>query len=1261
MKQLLLSFFLCVAVAGSGQTPVLQVPVGHAKSVVAVAYSPDQSFFYSGSDDALLIKWDIANNTIHHTFKGHKSAVYAVDVAPPWIISGDDSGKIILWNHQSGKKARQYDAHNGGVSQLLFLPGGQQFISTSFNGDVKIWSVERPDPVQVLPYQMHSIEDAVLSADGRLLLTGNAGGEGQLWRMNDISQPVVTFQVPQSTGIRAVAISPDGTTGYTGDLKGQVSAWNLSDGTMQDTWPLGGGGYIEKLFYLKDRLIAVCNRDDGASRLWDVLDARPLKNLSEAHGGHTLDIAISPDGQYLLSGSIDKTINQWTTTDWALKQRFKGHAHQVEALTIATDGFMFLARNQDGTHRLWDFGSGKITEALDKKQHAQTFGPEEGTLLYGTETGQLTLLDTRKHANQFQIQDFEEQDNLHAIAVHPEGTYLLTAGYNAHLRRADNQELVRTFDDHEDWITSKGLGFSPDGRWIITASWDGTARLYAFNEPDQPASILPNHNGGAEVVAFSPNSQYVLTRSMEDYTIYLWVTETSELLRTFPKTERSDWAELKFSRDSRFLFIPNQEQEIKAWDIQKGKYAYTLPGGETTALGVSPFTDEVVLGNMWETEALVYDVAQQKVKFQLKGHRSTVSSAKYTPDGRFILTTSWDNTIGLWDASNGQLIATLIHIDENDWAVTTPQGFFDASPNAMALMHYEVFKDDTYEVIELEQMKARYHVPGLLAKLYAGASLPQVQELDQADLFPVVEAQITGDKLEVSLTARDGGIGPVTVLLNGVEMTADANPNRQNRFTLDLTPYERFLWRTSQQKANTITVQAWNAGRWLSSPPLELTYDRYRSSQADGRGNSNDSPSVIEDDDYRHLDLNIHVLAVGTSLYEGESLRLTYPDHDAIAMARSLLAIGNEMLRNINAGETYSDRVQVHCLTSQPEKPEALNGTPVKWAISSKSNILARLQAIQEQARAEDIFVLYLSGHGLTYGSHPETEFHYMTKEAQSDNLSSAEVRAAWTLSGSEITEALNEIPALKKVMIVDACNSGRMVELINVGSRSLSNSQIRPLDRMKDRTGVYIISGSAPDRKSYESSLFGQGLLTYALLQGMMEEAVQTADGSYVDLLPLFQHARDAVPRLALNVGETQEPMMGVPKHGSSFDLGIYNERVQIPIGKPKPIISGANFVNASEMIDDLGFLDKMRQALLREHERGSNADFQFMEISPRPQGAYLLGGSYTKDAGQFTVLAKLFIPGSDVRIPLEVRPADNLDQLARYVVRAAKKALKK
>lgn len=1262
MKHLLVVFCFCIALTSRGQAPVLQVPIGHAQPVEAVAYSPDQSYFYSGSKDSLLIKWDIVNNTIHHTFKGHISTVFAVDIAPddaPWIVSGDDSGKIILWDQQSSKKVRHYDAHSVGVSNLLFLPGGKQFISTSFQGDIKLWSVDRQEPVAEYPYQMHSIEDAVLSSDGQFLLTGNAGGEGQLWRINDTNQPAIIFQTPQNTGIKSVAISPDGNTGYTGDLNGRVIAWSLIDGRVQDSWTLEGEGYIQKLFYLKDRLIALCNRDDGASTLWDVTASRPIKNLSEAHGGHTLDIACSPDGQHLLSGSIDKTINQWDTREWALTQQFKGHAHQVEELSISPDGYMFLARNKDGTHRLWDFSSGKITKSLAQKEHAQTFGPEEGTLLSGNKTGMLTMLDTRKHINQFELQDFEEQD-LHAIAVHPEGTFLLTAGYRAHLRRADNQELVRTFSDHEHWITSRGLGFSPNGRLVITASWDGTARIYVIDEPDRPALVLSNHKGGTDFIAFSPNSQYVLTRSVEDRTLYLWATETGQLISAFPKAERSDWTELKFSADSRFLFIPDPEQRVKAWDIQQQRYTYALPGRKTSAMGVSPSTNDIVLSNMWDTEATVYDYNSQQVKFQLEGHRSTISSAQYTPDGRFILTTSWDNTIRLWEAGNGQLIATLIHIDKQDWAVTTPQGFFDASPNAMKLMHYEVFKDDAYEVIELEQMKSRYHIPGLLAKLYAGTALPQVRELDRAELFPVVEAQLTGDQLEVSLTARDGGIGPVTIALNGVELTDDASPNRQNSFTFDLKPHERFLWSENQQKANILSVQAWNAGQWLSSPPLELRYDKYRSSQADGRGNANNNSPPPEEDDYSHLDLNIHVIAVGTSLYDGEDLRLTYPDYDAIAMAQSLLAIGNEMLRNVSAGETFSKRVQVHCLTSQPEKPEALDGTPINWVVSSKSNILTQLEAIKEQANSEDIFVFYLSGHGLTYGSHPETEFHYLTKEALSDDLRDDQVRKASTLSGTEITTALNQIPALKKVMIIDACNSGRMVELINVGARSLNTSQIRPLDRMKDRTGVYIISGSAPDRKSYESSLFGQGLLTYALLQGMMEEAVQTADGAYVDLLPLFQHAQDAVPRLALNVGETQEPMLGVPNHGSSFDLGIYNEHVDIPIGQPKPIISGANFVNAAEMIDDQGFSDVVRKALFREHERGSNADFQFIELSPRPKGAYLVGGSYSVDNGSYSVDAKLFIPGSSTKIPLETQAADSLEKLARNVVRAAKRNLK-
>ena len=106
-------------------------------------------------------------------------------------------------------------------------------------------------------------------------------------------------------------------------------------------------------------------------------------------------------------------------------------------------------------------------------------------------------------------------------------------------------------------------------------------------------------------------------------------------------------------------------------------------------------------------------------------------------------------------------------------------------------------------------------------------------------------------------------------------------------------------------------------------------------------------------------------------------------------------------------------------------------------------------------------------------------------------------------------------------MLIIDACNSGQIVENLTSGTKSLNSSQIRALDRMKDRTGMFVLSGSASDKVSYEASEYGQGLLTYALLQGMLGLATRKdAKGQEtIDVMKLFQYARDQVPELAKSI----------------------------------------------------------------------------------------------------------------------------------------------
>ena len=99
------------------------------------------------------------------------------------------------------------------------------------------------------------------------------------------------------------------------------------------------------------------------------------------------------------------------------------------------------------------------------------------------------------------------------------------------------------------------------------------------------------------------------------------------------------------------------------------------------------------------------------------------------------------------------------------------------------------------------------------------------------------------------------------------------------------------------------------------------------------------------------------------------------------------------------------------------------------------------------------------------------------------------------------------------------------------------SSVEIRALERMKDRTGMYVLAGSAADAVSYEASLYGQGLLTYSLLFGIKGAALRNSE--FVDIMTLFQYSANKVPELAKDIGGVQKPEIRIPHGGQSFDIG--------------------------------------------------------------------------------------------------------------------------
>jgi hypothetical protein len=280
-----------------------------------------------------------------------------------------------------------------------------------------------------------------------------------------------------------------------------------------------------------------------------------------------------------------------------------------------------------------------------------------------------------------------------------------------------------------------------------------------------------------------------------------------------------------------------------------------------------------------------------------------------------------------------------------------------------------------------------------------------------------------------------------------------------------------------------------------------------------------------------------------------------------------------------------------------------------KGKVPTKENITKQFQAIAALAKPGDIFVVYLSGHGVTFGEQ-NSQFYYLTKEIASEDISDASIRNKFTLSTSELTELLKQIPAQKQVMIIDACSSGSLVSNVLSQSRSLSSSQRRALDRMKDRTGMFILAGSAANKVSYEASQFGQGLLTYSLLLGMNGSALR--DNQYVDVMQLFQFAADKVPEFAAFIGGMQRPVIATPSGSNSFDIGQFTEDVSIPMVEVKPLFVRSNFQEENDFDDILEISDAIDNRLMDISAQGKAASVLFVNVKKYPN-AFAIKGRYS------------------------------------------------
>ena len=288
----------------------------------------------------------------------------------------------------------------------------------------------------------------------------------------------------------------------------------------------------------------------------------------------------------------------------------------------------------------------------------------------------------------------------------------------------------QTMTGHTNTVNS--VAFSPDGKRIVTGSWDQTARVWDA-ATGQGLLTLQGLAGNVMCVAFSPDGQRIATAGGPRGTgrhpgeVKLWNAVTGEWILDLighddcvwsmafsPDGRRivtggGDWAygpgEVKvwdagtgkeimslqedianvrgvaFSPDGLRLATGSIDNAAKVWDATNGQRLLTLEGhgNAVQSVAFSPDGKHIVTGaGAWGSgngESKVWDAVTGESIMTLTGHNAAVLSVTFSPDGQRIATGGWDQTIKVWDTQSGQEVLTLKgHTDRVRCVAFSPDG-----------------------------------------------------------------------------------------------------------------------------------------------------------------------------------------------------------------------------------------------------------------------------------------------------------------------------------------------------------------------------------------------------------------------------------------------------------------------------------------------------------------------------------------------------------------------------------------------------------
>jgi WD40 repeat protein len=1012
----------------------------------------------------------------------HAAAVTSVAFSPDGsrALSSSFDRTVKLWDPSKGQLLRTLEGHNAAVYSAAFSPDGAQVVSASGDKTAKVWVAATGQLLRTLEGHTGFVSSAVYSPDGQRMVSASADKTLRLWDAGT-GQLLRTFQ-GHAGPIYSVAYSPDGTRILSGSEDKTLKLWDVASGQALRTLE-GHGAAVYAVAFAPDGTRVVSGSKDKTVKLWNAGTGEVLRNI-EAHAGAVMSVAFSADGARLLSGSLDKLLKLWDLATGDLLRTFEGHTRGVRSAVFSPDNTRVLSGTEGTAIRLWA-ENGQTIRLFERRSApvlSVAFSPDQKRLVAAGTGGTLDVWNATTGVRLSTLRG--HTGSVHSVAFSSDGTRLLSGGNDNTLKLWDaaTGKALLTLTGHSNDVLC--VAFSPDGTRLVSGSIDKTVRLWDA-ATGQLVRTMEGSAGAVTAVAFAPDGARVASSSGKN--ISLWDAATGQLVRTF-EGHTGVVSSVAFSSDGARLLSGSWDQTLKLWNPATGEVLHTLTGhtGAVASVAFSRDGARLLSGGL-DTTLRLWDAGTGQHLRTFDEHSLRVSSVAFSADGNRLVSGSWDRTVRIWSPSTGQVLATLFSSAGSEWLAMTPAGFYAASERSPDLLSIvrglettsvaqvadHLYRPDIVEqllkgdpLLKYEEAASELH----LYKILGSGSAPQIETL------PLRPDDRTEDtvRLRARIVDTGGGIGDKIVWrVNGVTQGSLAAPPASRSLTGFRIAEQTF--KIDPSKRNNIEVAAYNkAGLLASLPHPPFVVDRYVTTER--------RPSM-------------HILAIGVSDYADKDWRLQF----AVSDARSFVASVEAAAKPI-----YHTVTKTILLDSQV----------------TKQGIDAAFRALKARVAANDVFVLFVAGHGRNSAS----TYYFLPQDLKFGPDRGVKTHGI----GQDQWQAwLAMIPAQKGILVFDTCESAGAVVL----SRGASEREAA-MDRLQFATGRSVIAAA---RNAAMEGYRGHGVLTYAIL-----EALGKGEGSseHVYVMDVATHVDRWVPEFSQQL--TGEPQFPHNRIEGNFPIGV-------------------------------------------------------------------------------------------------------------------------